>query len=145
VRREELRLQQDAGDEAVDRQDDRPADPVAERRDRADQGQVLPPGLVRVQRDAAGLVREHARELRVDVVLQCAQADRDRPEQEGAGRAESADRAAERRDEERRVRKRDHEAVPPRHGLEELSLLDLGCSHCFSSSFPLAAGERGIQ
>ena len=48
--------------------------------------------------------------------------------------AERADRAAERGDEEPRVRERDHEAVPPRHGLEELSLLNLGSSHCFSSS-----------
>ena len=72
--REPLGLDQRAGDEPVDREDDRPADPVAERGQRPDERQVLAPRLVRVERDAARLVREHRRQLGVDVVLERAEA-----------------------------------------------------------------------
>ena len=69
------------------------------------------------------------RQLGVDVVLQRAEGDRDRPQDERAGRAERADRRAQRGDEEARIRQCDDEAVPPGHRLEKLSLLDLGIRH----------------
>ena len=118
---EPLGLDQGPDDEPVDRQHARPGEPVAEGRDRADEGEVLAPRLVGEERDAAGLVREHRRQLGVDVVLQRAEADRDRPEDEGAGRAQRPDRGPERGDQEPRVGERDDEAVPPRHRLEKLA------------------------
>jgi hypothetical protein len=81
------------------------------------------------QRDAAGLLREHRRHLGVDVVLERAEEDGDRPEDEGAGRAEYSDRGAQRRDQEARICQCDDEAVPPGHRLEELPLLYLGMRH----------------
>ena len=126
---EPLRLDERAGDQAVDGEHHRPADPVAEGGQRADQREVLAPRLVRVERDAAGHAREHARQLGVDVVLQRPEDDRDRPQDAGAGGAEGADGTTEPRDEEARVGERDHEAVPPRHRLQELPLLDLRNCH----------------
>jgi hypothetical protein len=84
---------------------------------------------VGVEGDAARLVGEHRRQLGVDVVLERAEADRDRPQDERTGGAERPDRAAERRDQEPRVGEGDDEAVPPCHGLEKLPLLDLGVRH----------------
>ena len=127
--REPLGLGERADHVAVDREDARPREPVAERRDGPDERQVLAPRLVRVEGDAAGLLREHRRHLGIDVVLKRADQDRDRPQDEGTRRAQNPDRGAQRRDQEPRVGQCDDEAVPPRHRLEELSLLYLGMRH----------------
>ena len=91
--REPLGLHQRADDVAVDGEHARPGEPVAERRDRPDQrrGTSAKP-RARTGR-SAGRVREHRRHLGVDVVLERPEEDRDRPQDESAGGAESTDRA----------------------------------------------------
>jgi hypothetical protein len=88
---------------------------------------------LREERDAAGLVLEHRRQLGVDVVLESADQDGDRPQHDGASGPERADRGAERRDEKARIGERDDEAVPPGHGLEELPFLYVSSRHASPS------------
>ena len=79
VRREPLGDDQVADDLAEDREDDRPADPVAERRQRADERAVPAPALMRVQRDATASVTEHRRRLGVDPGLEHSRSPRRAP------------------------------------------------------------------
>ena len=118
-----------ADEDAVDGKHDRPPDPVAERRDRTDERRVLPPGLVRVERESAGLLREHRGELGVERVDEDGDERRDPPQQRGAPAAEVADRVAQRPEQESRVRERDDEAVVPAKRLEKLPFLDYCCRH----------------
>ena len=65
-----------------------------------------------------------------------AEQDRDRPDDHRAERAQRADRGAEGREQEPGIGQRDHEPVPPRHGLEHLLLLNLGNRHMSPLAFP---------
>ena len=56
----------------------------------------------------------------------------DAPEQRRAPAAQVENRVAERSEQEARIRERDHEAVVPAQGLEELAFLD----HCLSHALP---------
>ena len=97
----------------VERQDDRPAEPVADGRDRADERRVALPRLVGVHGDAAGEPREHRRHLGVDVVVQAADHHGDAPDDDRAPAAQREHGQAERREQEARIRERDDEAVVP--------------------------------
>ena len=116
-------------EDAEEREHDRPREPVAERRDRADEREVLAPALVRVEREAARLVREHGRHLGVERHDEEGEPGRDPPEQHGAPPADVSDRVAERSEQEARRRECDHEAVVPAELLEEMSFLDNRFSH----------------
>ena len=128
-RRVELRLHQEADDDAGGRQHHRPADPVAERRHRADEREVPLPGLVGVDGDTAGQLREHRRRLGVDVVVEGAEDHGHGPQDHGAPAAKRQCRAAEAGDQEAWVRERNHEPVEPADGLEEFPLLNDSSSH----------------
>ena len=120
-----------AGEQAEERQHDRPADPVAECRHGPDERRVLPPALVRVDRDAARLLREHRGELRVEDDDRDDDDRRDSPDQRRAPATEVEHRPAERAEQEARIREANHEAVVPAQSLEEVSLLD--CRNCHST------------
>ena len=136
----EVRTREDLADEhAVEREDDRPADPVPERGDWADEGRVLPPALVRVERHTV-LVREHGRELLVERHDQDRDECRDAPEQRCSPTTEVADGVAERADQEARVRKGDDEPVVPTKCLQELSILDDRLGHGVPPSTRLVRG-----
>jgi hypothetical protein len=126
-RRDEL-----ADQDAEDREDDRPGDPVAEGRDRPDHGGVLPPALVGEERDPARLLGEHGGELGVDDVEENRQEGREGPEDHGAPTAEIEDRVTQRTEQEARVGQGDHESVVPAKGLEEFLLLN----DCFGHVSP---------
>ena len=119
-----VRLGDRPAEEPQEREHDRPADPVAERGDRADEGSVLAPPLVRVQRKAARLVREHGGELGVEHHHGDHHRRGERPEHHRAPAAEVADRVAERPEQEAGVGERDHEPVVPAESLDEMSFLD---------------------
>ena len=127
--REPRRLGDVAAEDAEKRQHDRPADPVAERGNRPDEGRVLAPALVRVEREAAGLVREHRGKLRVEHHDGHHDRRRDSPEQRRSPAAEVEHRPAERAEEEPGIRERDHEPVVPAERLQELSFFDLRDRH----------------
>ena len=130
-----------ADEEPVDREDHGPADPVAEGRDRADERRVLPPGLVRVEREPSGLRREHRRELGVDRVDEHGDDRGDSPQERGAPAAEIPDRVPERAEQEPGVRQRDDEAVVPAKGLQELAFLDY-CNRHSRTSVSLSGSLR---
>ncbi len=113
-----------ATEKSEEGEDDRPPDPVTEGRDRADEGRVLAPPFVRVEREAPRLVREHRRELRVqhhDGHDHCCG---DRPEEHRPPAAHVADRVTEGSEEEARIRERDHKSVVPAERLDEMPFLD---------------------
>src|SRR5207253_6691308 len=104
---------------AEDREDHRPADPVAERRDRPDQREVPAPPLVRVQRDTTGLLREHRGSLGIDPVREEPDGRRDPPKAHRSPAAEGADREAEGADQEAGNTERNDESVVPAERLEK--------------------------
>ena len=124
---------------AEDREDDRPADPVPERRDRADQREVPAPALVRVERDAARLLREHRRSFGVDPVREQPDRRRDAPQAHRSPASEGADGVTEGANQEAGIAKSDDESVVPAKRLEQLSLLDRGLSHHSPPSSVVAA------
>jgi hypothetical protein len=130
----ELGEQQVSDQAAVDREDARPCEPVAEDRDRAREGEVLPPPLACIDRKASRLVREHRRGLAVDVRLESADGRRDDPECDRPPAAESDDRAPEADQQEARVGETDDEPVPPTDRLEETSFVYRNFSHASSSA-----------
>ena len=115
---EPLRDDQVADQLAEDREHDRPADPVPERRDRPDQREVPPPALVGVERDPARLLGEHRSGLGVDPVLHEPDHGRDAPERHRAPGTEGAEREADEADQEARIAERDDEPVVPAKRLE---------------------------
>src|SRR4029077_17381463 len=141
-------LQEEADDRAVQRQHDRPAEPVADGRDRPDERGVALPRLVRIDRDAARELREHRRDLGVDVVVECTDADGERPNDGRAPAAEAEDGAAEGGEQEARVGERDDEAVEPAHRLDQLSVIDRSYRHDTSlvwstgSAYAIRRGSR---
>ena len=142
--REPLGGDQAADQVAEDRQHDRPPDPVAERRDRAEQREIAPPSLVGVQRDAAGLVGEHRGRLGVDPVLQQADGGGDPPQDHRAERADAPEREPERAEQESRVAQGDDEPVIPGHRLEQVAFLDDRLSHATPPSLlPPGGGVVG--
>ena len=143
--REPGRLGDVAGEETEERQHHRPADPVAERRNGPDERRVLAPGLVRVDRHPARLVREHGGELRVDDLDGKDDGRRDPPDHRGAPAAEVDHRESERSEQEARVREADHESVVPAERLQELALLDDCLSHDSSSSSAIPAPSRQYE
>ena len=80
-----------ADEEAVHGQDDRPADPVPECRNRPHERRVLAPGLVGVERETTRLVREHRRELGVDRVDEHGDEGGDAPQDRSAPAPEVTD------------------------------------------------------
>ena len=102
-----------AHEQPEERQHDRPADPVAERRDGPHERRVLLPALVRVDRQATGLVREHGGELGVDDRDREDDGRRDSPDHHRAPAAHVQDRPAERSQQEAGIREADHEPVVP--------------------------------
>ena len=119
-----------------ERQHDRPADPVAERRHRSDERRVLSPALVRVDRETAGLVREHRGELRVDDGDREDDGRRDAPDQHRAPAAHVEHGPPERPQQKAWIREADDEPVVPAERLEKLSFLDDCLSHGVPPSRP---------
>ena len=130
-----------ADEEAEEREHDGPAEPVAERRHRADEGEVLSPPLVRVQREAARLVREHRGHLAVEGHDEEGEPRGDAPEEHRAPASEVADGVAERPEEESGGRESDDEPVVPAEPLEELTFLD----DCLSHHRPPGRDSRGVR
>ena len=89
--REPLGNDQRAYDQAVDRQNHRPTHPVTKGNDWSNEVGVLAERLVGVDRKTARFLWEHRREFGINVVLQRAEQDRDRPEDDRARCTEDAD------------------------------------------------------
>ncbi len=124
-----LRLHEVADRRSEDRQHARPGEPVPERRDRADEREVLAPALVRIQRDSPRLVGEHRRQLGVDPVHEHADEARAGPQGEGAPGADASDRVAEPREQRSGDDHRENETVVPAQCLPKFRLLDRRLSH----------------
>ncbi len=145
-----LVLHQEADDHAGCRQHHRPADPVPERGDRPHEREVLLPGLVGIDRDAARELGEHRRRLGVDVVVEGTEDHGHRPQDHRSPAAQAEHRSAQTRNQEAWVGQCNHKAVEPADGFEELSLLD----HCgrhkkppmnFQSTRKRARKERAVR
>ena len=138
-----LGLDEVADRRAEDRQHARPGEPVAERRNRPDEREVLAPPLVCVQGDAARLVREHGRELGVDPVHEHGDQGREGPQGQRAPGADAPDRVPERGEQRAGNRHGDDEAVVPGKYLAKLPLLTRALSHRSPPCPVVGSGHAG--
>ncbi|MNF62014.1 hypothetical protein D3C84_436830 [compost metagenome] len=121
--------------QAPDRRGGGPGEPVGVGGQRAEAGDALAPGLVGIERDAAGLLAEHGAHFRIDPVVQHRDGGDHGPERDGGPGTDGADGIAEADEQGRGQAQGDGHPIPPANGFCEYCRrlgVRVGLVHCIA-------------